>query len=127
MSLLTLLIDKSLYYPLRHVAKGKDSLRLPKAFDYAVESAHFRINLFTVAYFMFPHNPFVVDEHGNDLNVSEARNWKDNDIYIGQLKYASKVILDMVEKIQKNDPHSVIILMSDHGSRRLFGVSECRS
>ena len=120
-SLLTLLIDKSLYYPLRHVAKGKRLIELRKAFDYAVESSTFQeSNLFTVAYFMFPHNPFVVDEHGNDLNVSEARNWKDNDIYIGQLKYASKVILDMVEKIQKNDPHSVIILMSDHGSRRLF-------
>jgi len=120
-SLLTLLLDKSLYYPLRRVSKGKRLIELHEAFDYAIKSSTFQdSNLFTVAYFMFPHNPFVVDELGNDLNSSESRNWKDPDIYIGQLKYANKLILNMVEKIQENDPHSVIILLSDHGSRHLF-------
>lgn len=120
-SLLTLLIDKSLYYPLRSVSKGKRLIELREAFDYAVKSSTFQdSNLFTIAYLMFPHNPFVVDEFGNDLNTSESRNWKDPNIYLDQLKYANKAILNMVERIQKNDPHSVIILMSDHGSRRLF-------
>ena len=116
-----MLIDKSLYYPLRSVSKGKRLIELREAFDYAVKSSTFQdSNLFTIAYLMFPHNPFVVDEFGNDLNTSESRNWKDPNIYLDQLKYANKAILNMVERIQKNDPHSVIILMSDHGSRRLF-------
>lgn len=120
-SLLTLLVDKSLYYPVRHVTRGQRLIELHEAFNYAVESSTFQeSNLFTLAYFMFPHGPFVVDEFGNDLDLSNYRNWKDPNIFLGQLKYANKLILKTVEEIQKNDPQSVIILMADHGSRRIF-------
>ena len=41
------------------------------------------------------------------------------DAYLGQLKYTNKLILPLVQTIIKNDPESCIILMSDHGYRRV--------
>ena len=120
-SLLTLLIDKSVYFPFRSVAKGARLHEIHEMFDYANKLDELQSsNLFSFGYFLFPHNPFVVDEFGNDLNVSDYRNWNDPDVYVGQVKYANKLILNLVEGILAKDPEASIILMSDHASRWIF-------
>lgn len=76
---------------------------------------------------MFPHQPWVVDENGKLLDEKDRDNFENTDIYLGQLKYANKLIYDMVETLIENDPNSTIFLLSDHGFRypthmyRLFG------
>jgi len=78
--------------------------------------------LFTFAYVEFPHLPWVVDENGNDLPLSEKQNWENPNTYLGQLKYASKKILEVVEIITEKDPDAIIIIQSDHGYRRPLKV-----
>jgi len=68
----------------------------------------------------FPHQPFVFDSDGNKVQdpISVAR--FDNelkDAYLGQLIFANKKTIELVDSIQNRDPESVIIIMSDHGSR----------
>lgn len=71
----------------------------------------------TVGYFMIPHNPWVLDEHGNQISERDRLNWKDPDIYLGQLKYVSSNILDVVAEIIQKDPNAIILLQSDHAYR----------
>lgn len=120
-SLLTLLIDKSVYFPFRSVVKGARLREIHEMFNYGAQSSKLQeSNLFTLGYIMFPHNPFVVDEHGNDLSVSLQREWRNPDIYLGQFKYADVLITKLVEEILENDPNSCVLLMSDHASRQIF-------
>ena len=74
-------------------------------------------NTCTIAYFCFPHQPFLVDEDGNSIPVGQSSNWTDKQYYLGQYKYATKMMLKILENLSENDPNSVIILQSDHGAR----------
>ena len=73
---------------------------------------------------MFPHHPWVVNEHGAPLPESEIKNWKNADTYLGQLKFANKLVLDMVNEIIENDPQAIIILVGDHGYRQAFHLEK---
>ncbi|NLE05188.1 MAG: hypothetical protein GX638_10385 [Crenarchaeota archaeon] len=118
-SLLTLLIDMSVYYPIRRESSLARIVEIHEMFDYAVKSSQFEESgLFTLGYFMFPHPPWVVDENGNEVPAGERANYRDPGIYVGQLKYANKLILAMVDKIIEKDSNSVIILLADHGYRQ---------
>ena len=55
--------------------------------------------------------------YGNRIAKEDETNWKDKSIYLNQYKYITKCMERIVEDIQKNDPDSFIILMSDHGAR----------
>lgn len=128
-SLIGLLMDKSVYYPLVKHESNARVLEILQMFDYAKKSSTLQESgLFTFGYFMFPHTPWVVDENGNETNKGDRDNWKNPQVYLGQLKYANKLIYDLVETLIENDPNSTIFLLSDHGFRypthmyRLFGV-----
>jgi len=96
----------------------KEISRMINMFAYAMESSSkAKSNLFTIGYFSFPHVPYIVDENGNKTNASDRENLRDPKPYCSQLIYANKKIIEMVNEILKNDPHSVIILQSDHGYR----------
>jgi hypothetical protein len=128
-SLIGLLMEKSVYFPLVKHASNARVLEILQMFDYAKKSSTLQESgLFTFGYFMFPHTPWVVDENGNETNKGDRDNWKNPQVYLGQLKYANKLIYDLVETLIENDPNSTIFLLSDHGFRypthmyRLFGV-----
>ncbi len=124
-SLLTLLVDKSIYYPLRQKPSQARIVEVNEMFDYGAKSSLIQeSNLFTLGYLMFPHLPWVVDEYGNETAASMRHDWQNSDVYLGQLKYSNKLIIDMVEKIIGNDPNSCIILMSDHAYRQPFHLLE---
>lgn len=127
-SLFILLLEKSVYYPLVKQSSDARFLEILQMFDYAKKSSTLQESgLFTFGYFMFPHTPWVVDENGKETNKGDRDNWKNPQIYLGQLKYSNKLILEMVEALIENDPDSTIFLLSDHGFRypthmyRLFG------
>lgn len=76
---------------------------------------------FTFSHLLLPHSPYLFDENGNYLN-----NYKfefDKDLYLGQLKYANKRIIQLVDAIINNSVQPpIIILISDHGpeSKQIF-------
>lgn len=118
------LIKNTAYYPfLLEQYRNSRIVEVESIFQYMSKSWDITPeNLFTFAYVEFPHLPWVVDEYGNNLSLSEKQNWEDSDTYLGQLKFASKKILEVVEIITEKDPDAVIIIQSDHGYRRPLKV-----
>ncbi len=72
----------------------------------------------TVGYFVMPHHPFAADEHGEPTDPSTYYEWREDEPYLGMLKFANSVILEAVDNIQKNDPEALILMMADHGARK---------
>lgn len=71
----------------------------------------------TFAHICSPHQPFVFDENGETVELSESNNWSDKKYYLGQYKYITSRLQETVDFILKNNPNSIIILQSDHGPR----------
>lgn len=74
-------------------------------------------NTFTIVYLNIPHEPFLVNEHGQPTKSDAWNNWDDDRYYLGQYKYATTLMIQMIENILENDPDSIIVLQSDHGAR----------
>lgn len=110
----TLLLKQSALYPwIKHTTS--DTLQL-------VEFLESKDNIpadatFTIAHMAISHTPFYYDENGNIRPSSDWNNWRDDSIYLDIYKYNTKLIMSIVENLVKNDPDSLIILMSDHGAR----------
>lgn len=119
------LIKNTAYYPfLIEQYRNSRIIEVESIFQYMIGSSDISPeNLFTFAYVEFPHSPWVVDEYGKNLPLSEKQNWDNPSTYLGQLKYASKKILDVVEIITEKDPDAIIIIQSDHGYRRPLKVN----
>jgi len=77
---------------------------------------------FVLAHFMIPHRPYVFGPNGEHLNPrflmldENKANW-DPDLYLGQLKFASKKTLEVIEKLLDTEEPPIIIIESDHGMR----------
>ena len=73
----------------------------------------------------FPHQPFIFDKDGNriiDSTSLMARfDEKLKNSYLEQLIYSNSRTIQIIDTIQKEDPSTIIILMSDHGGR--FGIN----
>jgi len=72
---------------------------------------------FTAVYLCFPHLPFRVDENGSPISPLHSFDWQDDQYYLGQYKYATKLMIQMAKDIIDNDPDSIVIIQSDHGAR----------
>jgi hypothetical protein len=90
-----------------------------KIFDYFENPANYAATKprVTYCYMEATHVPFVFDEFGGILPHSQIRNWRDEEIYLGQYKYITKHMTAIISTIIENDPESIIIVMSDHGIR----------
>jgi hypothetical protein len=74
---------------------------------------------FVFAHIICPHPPFIFDENGNSLGVTESISQKINPkiFYINQLKFINKKVQETVDSLlinSKIDP--VIIIQGDHGA-----------
>ena len=72
---------------------------------------------FVYGHIMMPHPPFEYDENGNRTR-SEDRNSQNNKLYLNQLIYTNKLVLNTIKKIlitEKKKP--IIIIQGDHGYR----------
>lgn len=125
-SMQDLLFQRTMVYPLYTT---NDSQRIEQYKDIAnYLSTHAGDNsgTFTLAYFCFPHQPFVVDENGRPLTAKAYNGdnvWENKSFYLGQYKYATKLMLLILEGIIKDDPKAIIMLMSDHGARAVEGAT----
>ena len=114
------LIKNTFYYPfLLDQYRNSRIVEVESIFKYVSEAWKIQPErLFTFAYIEFPHLPWVVDEFGKNIPLREKSNWQNSDTYLGQLKYCSKRILEVMEIIVDNDPNAIIIIQSDHGYRQ---------
>jgi hypothetical protein len=72
---------------------------------------------FVYAHILTPHTPFVFDEKGGNVPVSELYNWRDKKYYLNQYIYATNQIMIVLKNIVDSDPNSIIIVQSDHSAR----------
>ncbi len=85
---------------------GRGNLRNPK---------------FVFTHLFPPHPPYIFGENGEDVSetnliISSNANWLDKQKYVAQLKYINRRITQIVNSILADNPDSVIIIQSDHGT-----------
>ena len=89
------------------------------------DDAEYPDNTFTFCYGLIPHNPYYYDAQGNLIETNtEHNNVETPKNYLDQYKYTTTLLTESVENIIKNDPDSIIILMSDHGLRIKEGAAD---
>ncbi len=74
---------------------------------------------FIYGHFILPHDPYTKDSLGNTIDFKEPKSIKEEyTSYFYQVKYANKIIKQMVDSIQKyNKNEFAIIIQGDHGLR----------
>ena len=113
-TLIDLIYKKTVFYPfLNHEVK----LNL-KEINFLIDPNNSPNRpTFTIMHVVMPHTPFYFDEFGNKNAISDWVNWDDDEIYLGQYKYATSLMINVLDVLRQNDPESLIIVMSDHGAR----------
>lgn len=115
---LKIIMDKTMLYKIsRSMAVSNTSTE--NVLSYFTDE-NFLENTSQVAYFCYilsPHVPFTHDEHGNKISITSRGDWENPEIYLGQLKYTTTLLMSAIDAILTNDPNSVIVLQSDHGVR----------
>jgi hypothetical protein len=75
---------------------------------------------FVYSHLNMPHAPYYFDSSGNEKPMSLVmEEFKTNPAkpFLQYLVYTNKVITDLVDTIQRDDPAAIIIIMGDHGYR----------
>jgi len=79
---------------------------------------------FVYSHFFMPHAPFLKDSLGDDAGFHQPGQTTTgidmNAFYLSYLKYTNGELINMVDGLIKNDPKSIIIIMSDHGYRGMI-------
>lgn len=115
-------IKSSVFYPLITKLNSNNKIIQTKLDILDVFAESYKIGnepKCTIGYIGLPHPLFYFDENGNLLDGSENMKFDDKN-YLGQFKYTSKRLGEIIENIIKNDPNSVILVQSDHGSRMVY-------
>lgn len=81
----------------------------------------------TVGYYQFPHSPTMVGPNGEALPFRTGWHWSDPSLYLGQVEYCNKFIVQLVDNIQEHDPDALIFLCSDHGNRYAMHMLQIRA
>jgi len=84
------------------------------AFNKLQEIPKIKEPTFTFVHFLLPHSPYLFDQDGNSTN-NEILEFN-KELYLGQLKFANKKILETIDILLKSSTEPpIIILISDHG------------
>ncbi len=116
------------FYPSELIRKSKaykankarsHANRVLKVFGFYENPANYAVTSprMIYSYILSNHVPFVFNEYGGIIPFSDSRDWRDENVYLGQYKFINKHLMASVSTIIANDPDSVIIIMSDHGIR----------
>ena len=83
---------------------------------------------FVFGHLLLPHEPYVFDAEGHCLTEQESRERGTRRGYVEQVRYANKVIRDLVTTLQaKKGPRPVIIIQADEGPFPETDVGDTRS
>lgn len=73
---------------------------------------------FVYAHIVCPHAPFVFDEKGGKTEPVNYFNFSNRQYYLGQHRFMTKKVLELVDVLLKKSPTPpIIVLQSDHGQR----------
>lgn len=117
--------------------------RILYAFENIPATAEIEGPLFVFAHVLAPHPPFVFDEKGEPIQLSDyyitgdAAGFLDRmgisreeyrGYYIGQLKFISRQVMEMVDRLlEKSFPEPIIIIQADHGPRSEYAFCDLES
>jgi len=95
------------------------------SFEYLQDPEHITPNsgTFTLSYLCTPHQPFLLDENGNNVAPANYNNWDDPRYYLGQYIFVMKNLCEVVDCILENDKDCIIVVQSDHGPRSKDGMT----
>lgn len=117
-SLSDLLLRRTVLYPFFQTSASQSMAPIMEMVNYVCDpSVRPASDTFTLVYLSFPHQPFLVDENGAPIPPAHSADWEDDQYYLGQYKYATKLMIQMADSILTNNPDSIIMLQSDHGAR----------
>lgn len=118
-------VDKSIYTNNNPITKwqerAEDMELITKRIKSTANDSANRPPQFVYGHLMTTHIPHIYDEAGKVRTVADGASGKTHfDTYINQVKMANKSIQDIVDHVlSHNRKNTVIILMGDHGYRRL--------
>ena len=75
--------------------------------------------VFVFAHIMVPHSPYIFGPNGENVDSKSFEmesSGKDKEGYLNQVKFAEKMMIEIVEKIRSSDEHAIIIVTSYSGS-----------
>lgn len=70
---------------------------------------------YVFAHFLVPHPPFVINQDGSCRSIEAAEGASPRDNYIGQLAYANRELLALIDAILTGPRPATIILQADEG------------
>ncbi|MFZ1429150.1 MAG: sulfatase-like hydrolase/transferase [Geminicoccaceae bacterium] len=83
---------------------------------------------FVFAHILVPHEPFVFDGEGRCLSAEESRKRGTRQGYVEQIRYANKIIMDLVTTLQaRKGKQPIIIVQGDEGPFPETDVGNLRS
>lgn len=115
------ILDRSLLAPI------VDALAIfPKEYDlnnqvlnYFADPANYKFKgALRYTYLCCPHAPFIYDINGGPVDPANRINWSDPKYFLEQYEYMCGRIEDTMKNIIKNDPDSIIFVISDHGVKQ---------
>ena len=112
-----IMLKQTLYAPFVETRSDFSREVILNAVDDVITMSKKADDTFVFSYFLCPHEPFLFDENGRNVDSSHYYDWKNKEYYLGQYKYCTKLMQKMVSEIIQNDPDSIIIIQSDHSAR----------
>jgi hypothetical protein len=86
---------------------------------------------FVYAHFLLPHSPFLKDSAGKDVDFKELMQKETTldsmylmEHYFSYTKYCNTWMMQTIDTLLKNDPKSIVLVMSDHGLRAPYSQVE---
>ena len=89
--------------------------RVPYTFAKLKQLAERTEPVFVFAHILIPHPPFVFDENGRCKSEKESAGYSIKENYVAQIKYANKLMRELVETLLANADDPIIIIQADEG------------
>jgi len=70
---------------------------------------------YVFAHFLLPHPPYVISADGTCRSLNQATSATRRDNYIGQIEYANREVLKLIDNIEAGPRPAIIILHGDEG------------
>lgn len=121
-----IIYGKNILYPLFEKNQNIIQKKEEDLYDYFYEYIkNIDNSSFLYIHFNAGHVPLVFNVDTIN-NPNKFYNMKDKSLYLGQIKYTTNRIMQIVSNILEKDPDSIIIIQSDHSQRNLEDESSKR-
>ena len=115
--ILQLVMKNTFLYPEYNLDINETQKTILDTYEYYNGDVYSERSRFLMTYICSPHQPFIFDENGNSVPESHYADWSDEKYYLDQYKFIMKKTMSTVDTILREDPDSIIFIVSDHGPR----------